>query len=105
MLPALTSEEMLKLPNTLLFDPVSHQAAAYDGLHRLITETASRPLIEFALKKAYQDAPWDPSKHDLKGDWNPLPSWLQGPVMHRCILYWLKSGDESDDDLRKIPKP
>ena len=100
----MSSDELLNLPNTLLLDPVTQRAAAYNGLHRLITETASKALIDFALKKAYQDAPWDPSKHDLKGDWNPLPGWLQGEVMHRCVLYWLKSGDESDDDLRKIPK-
>lgn len=99
----LSSDEMLKLPNTLLYDPVAKVGAAYDGLHRLITETASGKLVEYALKHAYQDAPWDPAQHDPQGDWNPLPGWLQGEALHRCMLYWLKSGDESDEDLLKIP--
>ncbi|MDD0808832.1 hypothetical protein PSQ20_00645 [Curvibacter sp. RS43] len=99
----LTSDEMLSLPNTVLYDPVAKRGAAYNGLHKLITESASSKLLEFALKKAYQDAPWDPTTHDPEGDWTPLPSWMVGEVQHRCVLYWLKSGDESDEDLLKIP--
>ncbi|MDD0838719.1 hypothetical protein PSQ40_09055 [Curvibacter sp. HBC61] len=99
----LSTEDLLSLPNTVLYDPVSKKGAAYDGLHKLISENASAKLIEFALKKSYQDAPWDPTKHDPQGDWTPLPSWMVGEVQHRCVLYWLKSGDESDEDLLKIP--
>lgn len=103
MTQPLSTEDMLKMPNTLLYDPVGEVGAAYDGLHRLITERASPELVEYALNDGYQDAPWDPAKHDPNGDWNPLPSWLQDEALHRCVLYWIKSGDETDEDLLKIP--
>jgi hypothetical protein len=101
--PLLPEDSLLQWPNTVLMDPQTKQAAAYNALHHLITENASPELIHFTLTRAYQDAPWDPSKHDLHGDWNPLPSWMTGEVIHRCVLYWLRNGDESDDELRKIP--
>lgn len=102
MTPPLSREERINLPNTLLLDPETNKAAAYNGIHRKITFQASRELVRYALAKQYKDAAWDPKQHH-GGEWHPLPPWATAEVLGRCRLYWLRSGRETDAELRDMP--
>jgi hypothetical protein len=94
--------EKIDLPNTLLMDPVTQMAAAYNGTHRKITFQASPELVRYALAKQYKEAKWDPGKrHGV--DRHPLPPWATEEVLARCKLYWLRSGSETDAQLREMP--
>jgi hypothetical protein len=100
----ISRDEMLNLPNTLLLDPATGRGAAYNGIHRLITNHASNALVRYALAKGYKSAPWDESKQDTTGMWHPLPPWATAEVLARCVLYWLRSGRESAKELREMPQ-
>lgn len=93
---------MINLPNTLLLDPVTKMAAAYNGIHRRITFQASPELVAFALTRDYKQAPWNPALH-TGGEWHPLPPWATQEVLKRCVLYWLRSGRETEAELMAMP--
>jgi hypothetical protein len=102
MTKPLSREERINLPNTLLLDPVTKNAAAYNGIHRRITFQASPELVAFGLAKQYKEAPWNPALH-TGGEWHPLPPWATAEVLKQCKLYWLRSGRETDAELRDMP--
>lgn len=100
----LTRIQVIDLPNTLLLDPVTGQAAAYDGAHRLISGNASAALVAYAKAKGYQEAPWDESQYKPEGRWYDMPDWASKEVRARSTLYWVRSGKETEEELRAIPQ-
>jgi hypothetical protein len=102
MTKRLSRMEKIELPNTLLLDPVTKMAAAYNGIHRKITFQASPALVSYALAKQYKEAKWDPGRR-CGGNWHPLPPWATEEVLARCKLYWLRNGSETDAQLREMP--
>lgn len=104
-LTTLTREQRINLPNTLLLDPVTGQAAAYNGIHRLITGNASAALVAYAKAKGHQQAPWDESQYKPERKWYAMPEWANAQVRARSTLYWVRSGTETDEELRAIPQP
>lgn len=88
--------------NTVLLDPVTDSAAAYNGRHRLITAMASPELVGWAKKVAWRREPWDPSKGP-SGEWHKLPAWATPAVLQRCDLLWVRTGAETPEDLRARP--
>ena len=103
--PLLTREQRIDLPNTLLLDPATGQAAAYNGIHRLITGNASAALVTYAKAKGYKEAVWDESQYDPDGRWYEMPDWASKEVRARSTLIWVRSGNETDAELRAIPQP
>lgn len=103
MTTPLTRDERINLPNTLLLDPTTGQAAAYNGIHRLITGHASAALVAYAKAKGYKEAAWDESQYTPGGRWYDMPEWANKEVRARSTLYWVRSGTETEDELRSIP--
>lgn len=97
------SKEKNALPYSLLLDPETGRAAAYTNNHRLITPLASQALVEFALSHTSHKTHWDDSKHDPSGPWRPLPTWATADVLARCVLVWIKRGNEPDAYWQSIP--
>lgn len=79
-------------------------AAAYSGNHRLITGQASARLVAYAKAKGYKEMAWDESQYRPGGDWYAMPTWATAEVRRRCVLYWVRSGLESQAELREIPQ-
>lgn len=100
----LTREQVINLPNTLLLDPATGQAAAFDGVHRLITGDASQALMAYAKVKGYKESKWDESQHKPGGRWYQMPDWASKEVRERSTLYWVRSGKETEEELRAIPQ-
>ncbi len=99
----LTQTEIINLPNTLLLDPSTGQAAAYDAIHRLIPGHASADLVAYAQAKGYKEAAWDESQYKPEGRWYEMPDWASADVRARSTLLWVRSGKETDEELRAIP--
>ncbi len=100
----LTREQRIDLPNTLLLDPATGQAAAYNGIHRLITGSASAALVAYAKAKGYKEVAWDESQYDPDGRWYEMPKWASKEVRARSTLVWVRSGTETEEELRSIPR-
>ena len=100
----MSSVEKFKLPYTLFLDPETGRAAAYTQNHRLITEEASKRLVEWGRANAVQTADWDDDKHDPASEWRPLPAWATPEVRGRALLLWVRQGSTPDDVLRSMPK-
>jgi hypothetical protein len=100
----ISRDEVLNLPNTLLLDPATGRAAAYNATHRLITNNASTALVRYAIAKGYKSAQWDEEKQDKTGMWHPLPPWAAPEVLQRCVLYWLRRGNETASELHEMPR-
>ena len=88
----------------MLLDPQTRRAAAYNGTHRLITEEASAALIDYALRPGHQTVAYDEAKQDPSGRWRPLPAWATPEVRQRLALIWVRSGRETDEELRAMPQ-
>lgn len=104
MTTPLTRNQRINLPNTLLLDPATGQAAAYNGIHRLITGNASAALVAYAQAKGYKSEKWDEEQYKPEGQWHAMPDWANAQVRARCTLYWLRTGRETDEELRAMPK-
>ncbi|MBP8140399.1 MAG: hypothetical protein KAY02_00395 [Acidovorax sp.] len=99
----LTRQQRINLPNTLLLDPATGQAAAYNGIHRLITAHASAALVAYAKAKGYKETAWDESQYDPEGRWYEMPEWANKEVRAGSTLLWVRSGQETEAQLRAIP--
>jgi len=93
----------MKLPLSVLLDPVTGRAAAYNATHRTVTFDASAELIAYAKAKGYREVPYDETKQDASGIWRPLPPWATPDIRARLVLIWTRRGDESDEELRRMP--
>lgn len=100
----LTRDQRIDLPNTLLLDPTTGQAAAYNGIHRLITGSASAALVAYAKAKGYKEDAWDERKYDPGSRWYEMPDWANKEVRARSTLLWVRSGRETEEELRAIPQ-
>ena len=94
----------MKLPYTVLLDPVTGKGAAYTSTHRLITENASRKLVEFAQARHVQKAPWSPKEHRPESAKHPLPAWATPEVLSRVELLWVRTDGSDDLHLRALPR-
>lgn len=81
------------MPYSLLLDPVTGQAAAYTLDHQLITELASKLLVQFALENTAQEAAFDRAEHAARPHRRPLPDWATGDVLDRLKVIWIKRPD------------
>ena len=99
----LTREQRINLPNTLLLDPSTGRAAAYNGIHRLITGSASPALVAYAKAKGHKEEPWDEAQYTPGGRWYEMPDWASADVRARSTLLWVRSGTETDEELQQLP--
>jgi len=100
----LSRDEILDLPASVLLDPVTDRAAAYNGVHRTLTNEASPALVAYARAKGYRESPYDESRQDKRGIWRPLPDWATPDIRARLVIVWTRSGSETDAELRQIPR-
>ncbi|MFZ3141166.1 hypothetical protein [Polaromonas sp.] len=98
--------EKLSLPHSVLLDPETQRAAAYTGNHRLITETATPALVQYAQNPEWKVQKFDARQH-AQGlpEWRPLPAWATPDVQARLLLVHLRPhGVQSDAEWQTIPK-
>lgn len=97
--------EKQKLPYSLLLDPVTDMAAAYTMNHRLITETASEKLVQYARDNTGQVAAFERKLHEPTSNWRPLPAWASDDILDRLQIIWIKrpDGDAPAEDWLSIP--
>ena len=93
---------MENVVNTVLLDPLTGRAAAYNSRHRLMTDLASPELVGWAKEVAWRRAKWDQAKGP-SGDWHKLPAWATPLVLQRCELLWVRTGAETPAELRSRP--
>lgn len=100
----LTRDQVSALPLILLFDPQEERAAAYDAGNVCITHQASMELIQYALKKKFRQAAYDPERVKRNPpDWRSLPAWATPAIQKRLQVIWVRSGFETDNELQNIP--
>jgi len=100
----LTRDEIASLPLILLLDPLEEKAAAYDASNGCITDQASPELIRYALKKKYRQAAFDAERVKRNPpDWRSMPKWATPAIQERLQVVWVRSGFETDAELRTVP--
>ena len=99
----LSYRDKMELPFTLLLDPVSGMAAAYDGTHQLIIEKASEQLIRYGIAHAVKRVPYDPVRKREAPAKHPLPAWATPEVLARSELLWIRRGGLTDAEWLNIP--
>ena len=82
-----------QVPYTLLLDPETGRAAAYNSTNQLLTELASKELVAFALANARQDLPFDVAGHAATPTRRPPPAWATIDVQERMRLIWIQHPD------------
>ncbi|WP_370681671.1 hypothetical protein [Comamonas sp. GB3 AK4-5] len=100
-----SSDQKAKLPYTLLLDPETGRAAAYNSTNHLITDQASKKLIEFALANVKQDLAFDVEGHAATPHRRPPPAWATPEVQARMRLIWIQrpAGDAPAQEWLAIP--
>ena len=93
----------MKLPYTLVYDPVTNQAATYDGTHRLITFTASQALITYTLRYHVKVIPWQAGMPKADETRHPIPPWATPQVLERAKFYYIRRGGLTDAEFLAIP--
>lgn len=101
----LTTSQKAQLPYTLLLDPETGRAAAYNSTNQLITERASKELVTFALANARQDLPFDVAGHAATPTRRPPPAWATAEVQERMRLIWIQrpASDAPSQEWLEIP--
>lgn len=101
----MTPSQQAQLPYTLLLDPDTGRAAAYNSTNKLITELASKELVAFALANARQDLPFDVAGHAATPTRRPPPSWATAEVQERMRLIWIQrpASDAPAHEWLEIP--
>ena len=100
----LTRDQVSALPLILLFDPQEDRAAAYDAANVRITDHASAELIRYALQKKFRQAAYDPERVKRNPpDWRSLPVWATPAIQKRLQVIWVRSGFETEGELKNIP--
>ncbi|KQM68796.1 hypothetical protein [Xylophilus sp. Leaf220] len=95
--------DKMELPYTLLLDPVKRRAAAYNGRHMRITETASEQLVAYGLANTVKRVAYDPDIRRLAPDRHPVPAWATPEVLARAELLWIRTGGLTDAEWLAIP--
>lgn len=100
-----TPADKAQLPYTLLLDPETNRAAAYNATNQLITANASEKLIAFALDNVKQDVPFDVEGHAATPTRRPPPAWATPEVQARMRLIWITrpGTDSTDEEWAAIP--
>lgn len=102
---ALTSADKAQLPYTLLLDPETERAAAYNSTNQLITANASKELIAYTLANVKQDVPFDVAGHAATPNRRPPPAWATPDIQERMRLIWIQrpGTDALDEEWRDLP--
>lgn len=102
---ALSKAAKAQLPYTLLLDPETGKAAAYNATNQLITADASKELIAFAQANTKQDLPFDVEGHAATPTRRPPPAWATAEVQARMRLIWIERPhqDAYDEAWLAIP--
>lgn len=102
---ALSKAAKAQLPYTLLLDPETGKAAAYNATNQLITADASKQLIAFALDNVKQDLPFDVAGHAATPTRRPPPAWATAEIQPRLRLIWIQRPhqDAYDEEWLAIP--
>lgn len=101
----LSSAEKAQLPYTLLLDPETGRAAAYNSTNQRITDTASKALIDYALSHVKQDLEFDVTGHAATPLRRPPPAWATPEVQARMRLIWINRphNDASAEEWQELP--
>jgi hypothetical protein len=104
-MPALSKAAKAQLPYTLLFDPETGKAAAYNATNQLITADASKALIAYAMDNIKQDLVFDVEGHAATPTRRPPPAWATAEVQARMRLIWIQRPhqDAYDEEWLAIP--
>ena len=104
-MPALTKADKAQLPYTLLLDPETGNAAAYNATNQLITAHARPALIAFAKANTKQDLPFDVEGHAATPTRRPPPAWATADIQPRLRLIWIERPhqDAYDEEWLEIP--
>ncbi|MEG2047310.1 MAG: hypothetical protein RR100_10720 [Comamonas sp.] len=84
-----SAADKAQLPYTVLLDPETGRAAAYNATNQLITAQASEKLMAFALANVKQDVPFDVAGHAATPTRRPPPAWATAEVQARMRLIWI----------------
>lgn len=96
---ALTPADKAQLPYTLLLDPETERAAAYNSTNQLITANASKELIAYTLANVKQDVPFDVAGHAATPNRRPPPAWATPDIQERMRLIWIqRPGTDAPDE-------
>lgn len=101
----LSKADKAQLPYTLLLDPETGKAAAYNATNQLITADASKALITYALNHVKQDLPFDVQGHAATPARRPPPAWATAEIQARMRLIWIQRPhqDAYDEEWLAIP--
>ena len=101
----LTKADKAQYPYTLLLDPETGRAAAYNATNQLITADASAALIAYAKANTKQDLPFDVEGHAATPTRRPPPAWATAEVQARMRLIWIERPhqDAYDEAWLEIP--
>lgn len=104
-MPALSKADKARLPYTLLLDPETGKAAAYNATNQLITANASPELIAFVQANVKQDVPFDVEGHAATPTRRPPPAWATPEIQARMRLIWIERPhqDAYDEEWLAIP--
>lgn len=102
---ALSKAAKAQLPYTLLLDPETGNAAAYNATNQLITAHASKELIAFAMANVKQDLAFDVEGHAATPTRRPPPAWATADIQPRLRLIWIQRPhqDAYDEEWFAIP--
>ena len=101
----LTKADKAQYPYTLLLDPETGRAAAYNATNQLITADASAALIAYAQANVKQDLPFDVEGHAATPTRRPPPAWATADIQPRLRLIWIQRPhqDAYDEEWLEIP--
>ena len=102
---SLSKADKAQLPYTLLLDPVTGKAAAYNATNQLITANASPELIAYARAHTKQDLIFDVVGHAATPTRRPPPAWATPEIQSRMRLIWIERPhqDAYDEAWLAIP--
>jgi hypothetical protein len=102
---ALSKAAKAQLPYTLLLDPETGKAAAYNATNQLITADASKELIAYVMDNVKQDLPFDVEGHAATPTRRPPPAWATAEIQARMRLIWIQRPhqDAYDEEWLAIP--
>lgn len=93
------------MPYTLLLDPETGRAAAYNSTNQLITDSASKALVKYALDNVKQDLAFDVEGHAATPLRRPPPAWATAEIQARMRLIWINRprNDASAQEWQELP--
>ncbi|MGN1055910.1 MAG: hypothetical protein ACI4QS_04245 [Comamonas sp.] len=104
-MPPLSKADKAQFPYTLLLDPETGKAAAYNATNQLITANASQALIDYALRNVKQDLAFDVEGHAATPTRRPPPAWATAEIQPRLRLIWIQRPHQDAYDEEWLAMP